>query len=153
MKIIVLLASVFLLSGFQEPDTPKKTYTVSRTSLEVPSEKDCIMMANTSMGVLADAVIRKNFGDLYKFIAKRWSKQITKKQLAQAFTGFVKNQVDLTMALHTKPKFTSAPAIDSLGILQINLEYPTKPVKTVAAMRYLQEKNSWKLCGLSVNLQ
>jgi hypothetical protein len=154
MKIVFLILVSFLAFGFQVQDSTKKTYTVSGMTLMVPSVDDCKRMANNTMGALADAVIRKDFSDMYnKFIAKAWKKSITKKQLADAFQSFVDNEVDLTMALHTRPKFTSSPDIDSLGILHFELEYPTKPVKTVSGMRFLQEKNNWRLCGLSVNLQ
>jgi hypothetical protein len=154
MKIAFIILAGFLAFGFQVQDSTKKTYTVSGVTLVVPSDADCKEMANNTIGTLADAIINKDFSEMYKtFIAKKWRENITQKQLADAFQSFIDNDIDLTMALHTKPKFTSAPAIDSLGVLNFGVEYATKPVKTVASMRFLQEKSNWKLCGLSVNLQ
>lgn len=121
--------------------------------LPLPSEADCKYMGNMTLGVLADAVIRKNFSDMYKSSAKAWKEKITINQLAAAFDDFVKNEIDLTTSLHTRPSFVEKPYIDKQGVLNISLKYPTEPVPTLSTCRYLTEKKKWKLIGLDVQLK
>jgi hypothetical protein len=116
-------------------------------------EKPLALPSDNTLGILADAVIRKDFTDMYKSSAKAWRQKITIEQLAAAFDGFVKNEIDLTMALHTKPSFVEKPYIDKQGVLNIYLKYPSQPVTTHSKSRYLTENKKWKLIGLDVQLK
>lgn len=123
------------------------------TPLPLPSEYDCKYMGNMTLGTLADAVIVKDFSAMYKSLAKAWRQKITVPQLAAAFDEFVANEIDLTISLHTRPTFVEKPMIDSQGVLNIHLTYPTKPVPTITKCRYLTENKQWKLIGLDVQLR
>lgn len=149
MKYFITLLLVFIAaSGALAQSKPKL-----EKPLPLPSEVDCKSMANMTLGVLADAVIRKDFTDMYKSCAKAWKEKITINQLATAFDGFVKNEIDLTTSLHTRPTFVEKPYIDKQGVLNIYLKYPTEPVPTLSKCRYLTESKKWKLIGLDVQLK
>jgi len=121
--------------------------------LPVPSNTPCPTMANNTLGILADAVIRKDFTDMYKSCAKAWKEKITINQLAKAFDSFVKNEIDLSTSLHTRPSLVEKPYIDKQGVLTVYLKYPTEPVPTLSKCRYLTENKTWKLIGLDVQLK
>lgn len=148
MKYIVALLLLIFAYG-----ASAQTKTKREKPLALPSEAICIGMANNTLGILADAVIRKDFTDMYKSSAKAWREKITIEQLAAAFDSFVKNEIDLTMALHTKPSFVEKPYIDKQGVLNIYLKYPSQPVTTHSKSRYLTENKKWKLIGLDVQLK
>lgn len=149
MKYIVSLVLVLAIGV----STFAQTKAKNAKPLPIPSDANCIAMANNTLGTLADAVIRKDFTDMYKSCAKAWKQKITINQLAAAFDGFVKNEIDLTTSLHTRPSFVEKPFIDKQGALNIYLKYPTEPVPTLSKCRYLTENRKWKLIGLDVQLK
>jgi hypothetical protein len=146
MRAFIIILFSFLLSDVSAQKPSSKQPDV----LTVPSERDCKTMANNTLGVFADAVITKDFRAFHKFIAKKWSTSITVKQLREAFKDFIEHDIDMTIPLHTRPQFLEEPNIDSLGVLNFYLMYPTEPVKTVTKMRFLQEDKKWKLIGLNI---
>jgi hypothetical protein len=149
MKYIVSLVLILILGG----SAFAQSKTKSAKPLPLPSDTQCATMANNTLGILADAVIRKDFTDMYKSCAKAWKEKITINQLAAAFGGFVKNEIDLTTPLHTRPSFVEKPSIDKQGVLTVYLKYPSEPVSTFSKCRYLTENKKWKLVGLDVQLK
>jgi hypothetical protein len=149
MKYCIAFLLVFITVG----GSFAQTKTKSQKPLPLPSNVECATMANNTLGILADAVIRKNFTDMYKSCAKAWKQKVTIDQLAAAFDDFVKNEIDLTTSLHTRPSFVEKPSIDKQGVLTVYLKYPTEPVPTLSKCRYLTENKKWKLIGLDVQLK
>jgi len=149
MKYSIALLLVFISVGGVFGQTKAK----SQKPLPLPSDVECATMANNTLGTLADAVIRKDFTDMYKSCAKAWKQKISIDQLAAAFDGFVKNEIDLTTSLHARPSFVEKPFIDKQGALNIYLKYPTEPVSTLSKCRYITENKKWKLIGLDVQLK
>lgn len=149
MKYCIALLLVYITVGGVFGQTKAK----SQKPLPLPTNVECATMANNTLGTLADAVIRKDFTDMYKSCAKAWKQKMTINQLAAAFDGFVKNEIDLTTSLHTRPSFVEKPSIDKQGVLTVYLKYPTEPVPTLSKCRYLTENKKWKLIGLDVQLK
>lgn len=145
IRLLVLLVTVSGVSLHAKTKLEKP--------LPLPSNTQCATMANNTLGILADAVIRKDFTDMYKSCAKAWKEKITINQLAKAFDSFVKNEIDLSTSLHTRPSLVEKPFIDKQGVLTVYLKYPTEPVPTLSKCRYLTEKKKWKLIGLDVQLK
>jgi len=118
--------------------------------LEIPPEDQLVDLTNRSMALLARAVDRDDFSDLYASIAKLWQQQITKEALRDRLAVFIEKKISLTVIEGVSPVFSEKPYFDSDGLLVLKGRYPSKPYEVVFELDYFNEESAWKLFGLNV---
>lgn len=119
----------------------------------IPEESQLKTLVSDTMWNFAQAINAKDFSAFYQTIAKRWQEQITQEQLAPAFQTFSDQNFDLTGLPQLEPVFSEPPAINSAGLLVLQGSYPSQIFATDFTLKYLYEETSWKLFGISLNIQ
>lgn len=139
-------------AGTSEVSNNSSAAPLSMEHQTAPSEDVAKALVNRSMQMLADAIIRRDFDDFYRYTSKMWQSQTTSQQLLVAFGEFIEKNIDL---IHTQnvPISIKPPEVDLQNALNIDAEWETKPVRTVGNFRYVSEGGEWKLIGVAVNLK
>jgi hypothetical protein len=119
----------------------------------VPFDSVLGAMARETLLDFNKAITAKNFTAFHKNISKVWQKQITPKKLMDAFQVFVDNNIDISDVADTEPEIDENAAIDKDGVLAFTGNFPTKPNKVMFELKYIQEKGTWKLLGINVNVK
>lgn len=117
---------------------------------EIPPEGQLIDLTNRAMALLARAVDRDDFSDLYASIAKLWQQQISKEALRDRLSVFIEKKISLTVIEGVSPVFSEKPYFDSDGLLVLKGRYPSKPYEVVFELDFFNEESAWKLFGLNV---
>ena len=73
------------------------------------------------------------------------------EQLREAFKVFIEQKEDLTGVGGVEPKLGKAPALGGDGVLTVEGEYPSRPVRVLFLLEYVAEDGEWKLTRLKVN--
>ena len=118
---------------------------------KLPSQEEAATLVQDSMLAFNAALQTKSFEDFHKGIAMMWQKRITPERLAGLFSGYMKAKVDLSGIADEEPTFTTAPAINEDGILELKGSYSI-PEKVVFDLGYLYEAPEWKLIKINVSL-
>ena len=137
----VCLVTVFLSATAGAAEPPK-----------LPSEKELRSLALASILAFNQAIQSRDFAAFHGKISEMWQKQITPKKLAEVFKTFADQGIDLSLVSSVDPIFEKPPKIDEDGVLILEGRYPTLPNKTEFRLKYLNEKATWKLFGIKVDV-
>ncbi|MDQ6808915.1 MAG: hypothetical protein M3Z64_05745 [Verrucomicrobiota bacterium] len=118
---------------------------------DIPPEKELKPLVQSSLLSFNKSVQAKDFSGFYKDIAAIWQEQTTPEKLGALFKDFGDKEIDLAPIKKLEPVFSSPPSIDSDGVLVVKGYYPTTPARTIFQLKYLQEKDEWKLVGIKVD--
>jgi hypothetical protein len=118
---------------------------------KLPSEEEAKELVQESLIAFNAALQTKSFEDFHKGVAVMWQKQITPARLSELFAGFIKAKVNFAGIASEEPTFTTPPAINADGLLELKGSY-TKPEKVVFDLGYLYEDPEWKLIKINVHL-
>lgn len=140
-KLVGIFISMEEASGGSTSEANKK---------EIPSEDQLVALTNRSMILLAQAVSRDDFSDLYGSIATSWQQQITKDKLREPLTSFIEKKIRLTIIEGVSPVFSEKPYFDKDGLLVLKGQYPTKPYRVEFELDFIHEESQWKLFGFHV---
>lgn len=119
----------------------------------IPEKSQLKLLVNDTLLHFAQAINAKDFSEFYQTIAKRWQAQITEDELATAFQTFTDQNVDLTGLHQLEPIFSEPPALNRDGLLVVQGKYPTHVFTTDFTLKYFYEERSWKLFGISLDIQ
>lgn len=120
---------------------------------KVPSNRELKTLALDSLLLFNDAIQAKSFDKFYGQISELWQKEITADKLQEVFQGFIDKEIDLTPITKVEPVFDGTPAVNDDGLLVIKGSYPTKPSKVFFELKYVYEKESWKLAAINVQVK
>jgi hypothetical protein len=120
---------------------------------EVPSNRELKTLALDSLLLFNDAIQAKSFDGFYRQISELWQKEVTADKLQEIFQGFIDKKIDLTPITKVEPAFAGTPAVNDDGLLVVKGSYPTQPSKVVFELKYVYEKESWKLGGINVQVK
>ena len=135
------LSDISIRTGPPEPPPGKK--------LKIPPRPELTKLTNTTMIDLAEAISKNDFTKMYNNISKVWQKQTSKEGLADTFSSFVENEVDLTVINGKKPTFDKTARIEE-GKLLLEGHYQTRKMKIFFALKYWMDADAWKLVGIRV---
>ena len=119
---------------------------------KVPSDAELEKLVRESLLGFNKAVQANDFTGFHKEISKLWQDQITPAKLGEIFKTFVEQKIDLAFITESKAVFPKRATIDGDGVLIAEGNYPTTPNKVDFRLKYIQEKNAWKLIGVKVNV-
>lgn len=106
-----------------------------------------------SMEAFSNAVATKDFTAFHKQISALWREQITPAKLKSIFATFIEQEIDLTPALQLTPQFAQPASLDEDGVLVIHGHYDTRPSAVQFRLKYVNERSTWKLVGLKVDVK
>lgn len=136
--LFAFLCSVALVS---QAATPK-----------VPPTAELKTLARDSLLQFNDAIQAKDFTGFHKKISALWQSQITPEQLLEVFHSFIDQHVNIAAIATVEPVFEPAPKIDGDGVLVVEGRYETPPKNVDFRLKYVQEKDAWKLIGVRLNV-
>ena len=135
------LSDISVRTGPPQPPPGKK--------LKIPPRRELIKLTNATMIDLADSINKNDFTKMYNNIAKLWQKQISKEGLADIFSSFVENKVDLGVIRGKRPVFDNTARIEE-GELLLEGHYLTEKMRVFFELKYWMEGKTWKLFGIHV---
>jgi hypothetical protein len=132
-------------------DEPNKT---SSSDADIPPDAELQELARKSVLDFNEGIQNDDFSDFHSTLSKPFQKDASPEKLAGVFHEFVEAKVNFNEIEDLKAKFTSAPAISSVGkydMLQLKGQYPTTPRKTNFDLKYIFEDGEWKLASININ--
>jgi hypothetical protein len=118
---------------------------------KAPGEKEAKALALDSLLAFNKAIEAEDFTGFHKQIAALWQAQVTPAKLKSIFQAFLDQDIDLSGVTTVEPIFTQRPAVDDDGVLVLQGNYPTTPVRIDFRLKYVYEKTAWKLIGIKVD--
>lgn len=136
----------------EEVNTGDST-TGNDSSLEIPSKDELITMANTAMGVFADAVSQGDFTDFYEnTISEGWREETTVADLNESFKDFLEPPViDMAPIINSTTPIFGEPTIDEYGWLIVKGRYSSEDLTLEFELDYTEENGEWALSGIAVS--
>ncbi len=125
---------------------------LSSEKAEMPRQGELIAITNNSMLVLATAVRNDDFSCLYRYIAEFWQRQTTREKLKMQFSKFLQKRISLDPIAGVEPVFDKEPGFDSNGVLTVIGHYATESYRIDFRLKFLSEKQTWKLVGISMEV-
>jgi uncharacterized protein YxeA/2C-methyl-D-erythritol 2,4-cyclodiphosphate synthase len=116
----------------------------------MPSQDELTALAHGAVSLLAQAVAKDDFSELYNSISKRWQAQTSREEIRNAFSVFIEKKIPLTVIEGKKPEFTGSPRIDDHGALVMEGKYNTEPFRVLFNLEFWNEDSQWKLQALNV---
>ena len=98
-----------------------------------------------------DAVRSRDFAAMHAGASTPLRQQVTPEKLRGIFQAFIDERIDISGIKSLEPKLAGEPTIDADGVLTVEGEYATKPVRTAFRTRHFFEQNGWRLLGVSVD--
>ncbi len=119
---------------------------------KLPSEKEARALALDSLLALNEAVKTNDFAEFHGKIAAAWQAETTAEKLQENFQSLIEKETDFGLIANVTPTFSSPPAINSDGILEMEGLYPTRPHQLHFRLGYLFEEPNWRLVRIKVNI-
>jgi hypothetical protein len=124
---------------------------VSTPQLQVPPEEAQIIMIRSTLVALSQANQTNNYAVLNALGSTNFRVSNPPGRLAENFAAFRANRIDLAPVTLVMPRFTAAPRIEN-GKLKLTGYFPTAPMQVNFDLGFEPADGSWRLFGLSVNL-
>jgi hypothetical protein len=117
----------------------------------MPTENELTALAHGGITLLARAIAKDDFSELYNSISKRWQAQATREELRNAFSVFIEKKIPLTAVEGKKPQFTASPRFDDHGALLMEGKYDTEAFDVLFELGFWNEDSRWKLQAVNVS--
>jgi hypothetical protein len=131
-----------------------KSYTKSDPSKnQVPSNDEVQDLVKKTLLDFNDSLQKEDFNSFYDTIAKYWQKQTSPEKMKAGFQSFIDGDADLSPIKSLSANFSKGPELTkSLGMktLEVNGTYDTPRLPTTFELKYIVEKNEWKLISINV---
>ncbi len=131
-----------LLSGQPSKEAAKKSVSLEKV--------DPKKLVNKTMYLFVDAVKSGDFSKLYGVCARSWKKEITAQSLADAFSSFVENKIDLSVIKEVDPVLEERPRIRLDRPLVLKGKYYASMMTVKFKLTYGVEDDQWKLMGMNI---
>lgn len=122
------------------------------STVEIPPDAELQRLASESVGLLAEAINRNDFGGFRAHVSRLWQSQVTEEQLREAFKEFMEKRIDLTPLKNETPVFSQKPALDENGALNLQGYYATSPDQVRFELSFIYEHPQWKLSSIGLHL-
>lgn len=140
-------------SASPSPSATKEIKKSDPSKNEIPGNDEMQAIVKKTLLDFNDSLQKEDFTDFYGSISKTWQKQTSPEKLKISFQSFIDGDADLSPIRPMTAKFTKGPETTrNLGMkmLEVKGEYPTTPITTTFELKYIVEKNEWKLAGIEV---
>ena len=138
----ILIACCLLVSCVAHAQSPS-----------VPSQAELKTLTRDSLLAFSKAVQAQDFTAFHRQISQLWREQITPAKLKSIFASFIEQEIDIAPVTKLEPVFDEPAKIDSDGVLVVQGHYPTRPSAVQFRLKYVNEKSTWKLVGIKVDVK
>lgn len=117
----------------------------------LPTPEAMIVLIRSSLVALSQANTTNNYTVLNALGSQDFRAANPPARLAQIFSGFRANNIDLTPVTFVTPQLTQQPVMSG-GRMRLVGHFPTQPMQVNFDLQFEPSAGSWKLFGLGVNL-
>ena len=116
----------------------------------MPAESEITRLAHGGICLLARAIARDDFSELYDSISKRWQAQMSREELRNSFSTFIEKKIPLIAVEGKKPQFTASPRFDDHGVLVTEGRYDADAFQAIFHLEFWNEDAQWKLQAINL---
>ena len=85
-------------------------------------------------------------------MSKPFRQQFTVEKLKDTFREFNEKSIDIDIVSAMQPAFTTPPAVDGDGKLNVKGFFPTDPTRVNFELSFIPSDGEWKLISINVKL-
>lgn len=123
-----------------------------QVDLYVPFEAELHALIKDTTLRFGDSVQAGDFSRFRAATAEVFRQRNRPGALAETFSGFVQQGVNLSPVARTTPLLSPTPDITPDGVLRVAGHFPTRPSQVRFAYEFVQESGSWRLAGLALDV-
>ena len=148
--------------GFVKGEDDWKIYSIEKPysgireeteAASIPSKQEQIKLTKETIHILALSIRDKDMSKMYSHISNLFKRQITPKEMDNAFSSFFRFGDTFLELDQLTPQFSKDPALNENGVLVLKGFFPTKPLQIHFEQKYVYEGLSWKVLGLDISLK
>jgi hypothetical protein len=133
------------------PQTKAVPVAPTQQQIQMPAPEALIIMIRASLVALSQANVTNNYSVLNALGSDNFRQANSPARLAELFAPFRTNNIDLAPVVFVTPQLSQQPKIVD-GRLRLIGFFPTAPMQVNYDIQYEPSGGTWKLFGLSVNL-
>ena len=119
---------------------------------KVPSERPLEALVKSALLSLNDANLTGNYTVFHAKLSKPFRQQFTVEKLKDTFREFNEKSIDIDIVSAMQPAFTTPPAVDGDGKLNVKGFFPTDPTRVNFELSFIPSDGEWKLISINVKL-
>ncbi len=119
-------------------------------SVPIPDNSKLTLMIQLHVSALALANLTGNYSVLRDLGSPAFQAANTPEKLAESFSGFRKQGIDISPALLFAPILLGPPQIDANNVMRLAGFYATKPQRIAFELLFQPAGNAWRLADIQV---
>jgi len=119
-------------------------------SVPVPDNSKLTLMIQLHVSALALANLTGNYSVLRDLGSPAFQAANTPEKLAESFSGFRKQGIDISPALLFAPILLGPPQMDANNVMRLAGFYATKPQRIAFELLFQPAGNAWRLADIQV---
>lgn len=119
---------------------------------KVPSERPLEALVKSALLSFNDANLTGNYTVFHAKLSKPFRQQFTVEKLKDTFREFNEKSIDIDIVSAMQPAFTTPPAVDGDGKLNVKGFFPTDPTRVNFELGFIPSDGEWKLISINVKL-
>jgi hypothetical protein len=118
---------------------------------QLPPPEAMIILIRSSLVALSQANLTNNYSVLNNLGSQSFRAANPPAQLAQRFSAFRDNRIDMNPVVFLTPQLTQQPSIVN-GKMRLIGFFPSSPMQVNYDLTFEPDQGTWKLFGIGVNL-
>jgi hypothetical protein len=118
---------------------------------QLPPPEAMIILIRSSLVALSQANLTNNYSVLTNLGSQGFRVANPPAQLAQRFSAFRDNRIDMNPVVFLTPQLTQQPSVLN-GKMRLVGFFPSAPMQVNYDLTFEPDQGTWKLFGISVNL-
>jgi hypothetical protein len=118
---------------------------------QLPPPEAMIILIRSSLVALSQANLTNNYTVLNNLGSQGFRAANSPIQLAQRFSAFRDNRIDMNPVVFLTPQLTQQPSIVN-GKMRLVGFFPSSPMQVNYDLTFEPDQGTWKLFGIGVNL-
>jgi hypothetical protein len=117
----------------------------------MPDDAKITLLIQTHIAALSHANLTGNYTVLHAMASPAFQALNSPAQLAQKFTAFRMQGIDIGPAILLPPILSEQPKMEGADVLRVSGHYDTNPQKVVFEMAFQAVNKAWRLAGIAVS--
>src|SRR6185295_14698500 len=118
---------------------------------KAPSPEQTQELVRATLSKFNHSLKVRDFTDFHAQLSGFWKREIQPNALLKSFQSFIDSRVDLSDIKDMKATIAESPVIDNNFALVISGSYEAPPNPVEFTLKYVWERDAWKLSGIRVN--
>lgn len=150
---VVIAGLLFLLVNPEILKTFTGSTKPSSLQIHLPSTTVREQLVTETTLRFGRAIKAKDLSLFRDSTAEEFKQAFSREEFERAFSGFIRQNINLLAVKNYRPLFTSKPKLTTSGTLILQGYFPTKPSRVKFDYKYVWRGNTWKLSGINVVVQ